>query len=45
MLQPNFSGGSGMIKTFFGAGTLETSGAFLAALIIGVLFGVALEQA
>lgn len=34
-----------MIKTFFGAGTLETSGALLAALIIGVLFGVALEQA
>ena len=34
-----------MIKTFFGAGTLDTSGAFLAALIIGVLFGVALEQA
>jgi 3-mercaptopyruvate sulfurtransferase SseA/uncharacterized membrane protein YedE/YeeE len=34
-----------MINTFFGAGTLETSGAFLAALIIGVLFGVALEQA
>ena len=34
-----------MIKTFFGAGTLDTTGAFLAALIIGVLFGVALEQA
>ena len=34
-----------MIKTFFGSGTLETTGAFLAALIIGVLFGVALEQA
>jgi thiosulfate/3-mercaptopyruvate sulfurtransferase len=34
-----------MIKTFFGAGTLETPGAFLAALLIGVLFGVALEQA
>jgi 3-mercaptopyruvate sulfurtransferase SseA/uncharacterized membrane protein YedE/YeeE len=34
-----------MIKTFFGSGSLETSGAFLAALIIGVLFGVALERA
>ena len=34
-----------MIKTFFGTGTLETTGAFLAALIIGVLFGFALEQA
>jgi len=34
-----------MIKTFFGAGTLDTTGAFLAALIIGALFGVALEQA
>jgi thiosulfate/3-mercaptopyruvate sulfurtransferase len=34
-----------MIKTFFGAGALDTTGAFLAALIIGVLFGVALEQA
>jgi thiosulfate/3-mercaptopyruvate sulfurtransferase len=34
-----------MIKTFFGAGTLDTTGAFLAALIIGILFGVALEQA
>jgi 3-mercaptopyruvate sulfurtransferase SseA/uncharacterized membrane protein YedE/YeeE len=34
-----------MIKTFFGTGTLETPAAFLAALIIGVLFGVALERA
>src|SRR3989339_85659 len=34
-----------MIKTFFGAGALDTTGAFVAALIIGVLFGVALEQA
>ncbi len=34
-----------MIKTFFGAGTLDTWGAFLAALLIGVLFGVALERA
>lgn len=34
-----------MIKTFFGTGTLDTSAAFLAALIIGVLFGVALERA
>ena len=34
-----------MIKTFFGSGTLESTGAFLAALIIGVLFGVALERA
>jgi thiosulfate/3-mercaptopyruvate sulfurtransferase len=34
-----------MIKTFFGSDTLDASGAFLAALIIGVLFGVALEQA
>ncbi|RJR34486.1 MAG: sulfurtransferase [Deltaproteobacteria bacterium] len=34
-----------MIKTFFGTGTLDTSAAFLAALIIGVFFGVALERA
>ena len=34
-----------MIKTFFGAGTLDTPMAFLAALVIGVLFGVALERA
>ena len=34
-----------MIKTFFGSGTLETTGGFLAALIIGVLFGMALERA
>ena len=34
-----------MIKTFFGAGTLDTWGAFLAALLIGGLFGVALERA
>jgi thiosulfate/3-mercaptopyruvate sulfurtransferase len=34
-----------MIKTFFGAGALDTSWAFLAALVIGVLFGAALERA
>jgi 3-mercaptopyruvate sulfurtransferase SseA/uncharacterized membrane protein YedE/YeeE len=34
-----------MIKTFFGAGTLDSSAAFLAALAIGILFGVALERA
>ncbi|MEJ2226329.1 MAG: YeeE/YedE thiosulfate transporter family protein [Syntrophobacterales bacterium] len=34
-----------MIKTFFGTGTLDSSGAFLAALIIGIFFGVALERA
>src|SRR3989339_732520 len=45
MRRPNFSEGNGMIKTFFGAGALDTTGAFVAALIIGVLFGVALEQA
>lgn len=34
-----------MIKTFFGSGTLDTSGAFLAAFVIGLLFGLALERA
>jgi thiosulfate/3-mercaptopyruvate sulfurtransferase len=34
-----------MIKTLFGAGALDTHMAFLASLIIGVLFGVALERA
>jgi len=34
-----------MIRTFFGAGTLDTPMAFLAALIVGALFGVALERA
>ncbi len=34
-----------MIRTFFGSGTLETSGAFLAAFLIGLLFGLALERA
>ncbi len=34
-----------MIKTFFGTGTLDTPSAFLAALLIGILFGVILERA
>ena len=34
-----------MIKTFFGTGTLDTPWAFLAALVIGLLFGVTLERA
>ena len=34
-----------MIKTFFGAGTLDSPGAFLAAFVIGLLFGIALERA
>ena len=34
-----------MIKTYFGAGALDTLWAFLAALIIGILFGVTLERA
>ena len=33
-----------MIRTFFGSGTLDTSGAFLAAFVIGLLFGLALER-
>jgi len=34
-----------MIETFFGSGTLNTPAAFLASLLIGIAFGVALEQA
>ena len=34
-----------MIETFFGNGTLDTSAAFLASLLIGIVFGVALERA
>ncbi len=34
-----------MIETFFGQGTLSTPQASFAALIIGILFGIALEQA
>jgi rhodanese-related sulfurtransferase/uncharacterized membrane protein YedE/YeeE len=34
-----------MIKTFFGTSTLDTAWAFLAALVIGILFGVILERA
>ncbi len=34
-----------MIKTFFGNDTLDTSMAFLAALLLGVLFGATLERA
>ncbi|MBU4315867.1 MAG: YeeE/YedE family protein [Proteobacteria bacterium] len=34
-----------MIDTFFRSGTLDTPAAFLASLIIGIAFGVALEQA
>jgi rhodanese-related sulfurtransferase/uncharacterized membrane protein YedE/YeeE len=34
-----------VIRTFFDSGTLDTSGAFLAAFVIGLLFGLALERA
>jgi len=34
-----------MIKTFYGLGTLDSSGAFFAALVIGFFFGLALERA
>ena len=34
-----------MNRTFFGSGTLDTSGALLAAFVIGILFGLALERA
>ena len=34
-----------MIETFFRSGTLDTPAAFLASLLIGIAFGVALEQA
>ena len=34
-----------MIETFFGNGTLDTPAAFLASLLIGIVFGVALEKA
>ena len=34
-----------MINTFFRSGTLDTPAAFLASLLIGIAFGVALEQA
>ena len=34
-----------MINTFFGNGTLDTPAAFLASLLIGIVFGVALERA
>ena len=34
-----------MIKTFFGAGILDSPGAFLAAFVIGLLFGITLERA
>jgi len=34
-----------MIDTFFRSGTLDTPAAFLASLLIGIAFGVALEQA
>jgi len=34
-----------MIETFFGSGTLDTPAAFLASLLIGIAFGMALEQA
>jgi len=34
-----------MIDTFFGNGTLDTPAAFLASLLIGIAFGVALEKA
>ena len=44
MRQPGSFGGSGVTRTFFGSGTLDTSGAFLAAFVIGLLFGLALER-
>lgn len=34
-----------MITTFFGAGTLDSTGAFVVALLVGLVFGVALERA
>ena len=34
-----------MINTFYGANTLDSVGAWIAALIIGILFGVSLEKA
>jgi len=34
-----------MIETFFGNGTLDTPAAFLSSLLIGIVFGVALERA
>jgi thiosulfate/3-mercaptopyruvate sulfurtransferase len=34
-----------MINTFYGANTLDSAGALIAALIIGILFGVSLEKA
>lgn len=34
-----------MIETFFGSGTLDSPAAFLTSLLIGIVFGVALEQA
>ncbi len=34
-----------MIKTFYGLGTLDSSGAFFASLVIGFFFGLALERA
>lgn len=45
MPRPGSFGGSGVTRTFFGSGTLDTSGAFLAAFVIGLLFGLALERA
>jgi len=45
MQLPDWSGGNGMINTFFGANSLDTTAALISALIIGILFGISLEQA
>ncbi len=34
-----------MIETYFGLGTLDSPQAFLAAFVIGLFFGICLEQA
>ena len=34
-----------MINTFYGANTLDSMSALVAALVIGILFGVSLEKA
>ena len=39
------SGGNGMISTFYGLGTLDSSAAFFTAFVIGLFFGLALERA
>ena len=41
----SLSGGNGMINTFYGLGTLDSSAAFFTAFVIGLFFGLALERA